>query len=188
MINYISSWQKRLRARLYKQFRNQPRFIAFADLIARQAQDVEDAFQSLLTMPSIDDSEGEQLRVIGRRVGQPNLGWTDVLYRRFLKTRILINRSGGTVKQLYGILNQALGELGFLIRYGGTKQFSIEIGQPITSVEAAATLLFVEAAKDAGARGVVEWSEVPLGDQLFHFDVGPGFDVGKLGDAADRQR
>lgn len=186
MINYVANWQKRLRARLYKQFRNQPRFIAFADLVARQAQDVEDAFQSLLTMPSIDDSEGEQLRIIGRRVGQANLGWTDALYRRFLKTRILINRSAGTTEQLYGIMIQALGDIGFLIRYGGTKQFSIEVGQPITAVEAAATLLFVEAAKDAGARGVVEWTEVPLTNQLFHFDVGPGFDVGKLGDASDR--
>lgn len=187
MINYVASWQKRLRARLYKQFRNQPRFIAFADLIARQAQDVEDAFQSLLTMPSIDDSEGEQLRIIGRRIGQPNLGWTDVLYRRFLKTRILINRSGGTIPEIYAIFKQAFGELGYVIGQAGIKQFYVRVRDPMTATQAAVAMLFLQDAKDAGARGILQFHTVPTA-QVFTFDVGPGFDIGKLADAADRPR
>lgn len=189
MINYISDWRARLRARLYLQFKDKPRFQQFADLIAAQAQDLEDAFQSLFTIASIDDSEGAQLEVLGRRVGQTNLGWEDASYQLFLKARVLINKSYGSIEQLYAILRQAIGDIGYKITYGGTgtKQFLVQVDAPITSIQAAAALLFVTDSKDAGARGVLQWGEFPPSEG-FRFDVGPGFDVGKLSDAADRQR
>ena len=187
MIGYISDWQKRLRSRLYLQFRTKTTFQALADMLAIQAQDLEDAFQSLLTITSIDDSEGTQLRTIGRIIGQQNLGWTDAVYRTYLKVRVLVNRSRGTVEDLYAILRLGFGGSGWSITYGGTKTLAVSSSKTLQAVEVAAAVLFLIAAKDAGARLIFQWQEVPV-ENVFRFDVGPQFDVGQLADATDRQR
>lgn len=186
-IDYISDWQKKLRKRLYQQFRTKVTWQALADMLAAQFQDLEDAAQSLLSIVSIDDSEGVQLDQIGALIGQPRLGFVDADYRSYLKARILINRAAGQTEKLYEIFRAAFGDLGYEIGFGGTKSFWLRVSTEITNAQANVGLLFMIAAKDAGARGVLQWLEVPAA-QAFTFDVGPGFDTGKLADAADRQR
>lgn len=185
MIGYISDWQKRLRSRLYLQFRTKTTFQALADMLAIQAQDLEDAFQSLLTITSIDDSEGTQLRTIGRIIGQQNLGWTDAVYRTYLKVRVLVNRSRGTVEDLYAILLLGFGDKNWRVRIAGTKTILITSQDEVTADQVGAILLFLLSAKDAGARLILEYRTVPIAS-VFRFDTGPGYDVGVWADALDR--
>lgn len=184
MIDYVDSWQKRLRKRLYWQFKDVADWVAMADMIAVQAQDMEDATQAVLTITSIDDSVGPQLDVIGRVVKQDRLGASDAVYRMYLKAKILVNRSGGTVENIYAVFNALLGELGYEIHTHPVKTFVMNIGTAITAAQAKIAALFLRDAKEAGARGIMQFHSVPTG-QLFTFDVGPGMDVGKLGDATE---
>jgi hypothetical protein len=55
----------------------------------------------------------------------------------------------------------------------------------ITQSQAFAALLFVLGAKDAGARLVLQTYEPPIAE-VFRFDVGPGYDVGKWAEAQDK--
>jgi hypothetical protein len=48
-------------------------------------------------------TEGVQLDVLGRIVGEPRNGLSDTLYLRALRTRVLINRSSGRLEQLLNI-------------------------------------------------------------------------------------
>jgi hypothetical protein len=58
-------------------------------------------FYSLYNLTSIDDSSGAQLDKIGKIVGQPRMGLTDIQYRLFLKGKISQNVSMGTNEDLY---------------------------------------------------------------------------------------
>lgn len=184
MIDYIADWRARLRKRLYWQFRSKPRWQALADLLAAQAQDLEDATQTLFSFPNIDDSEGPQLDLIGRIIGQVRLGTSDAVYRMYLKARVLINRSSGRFDELYAVLKAAFGDIGFRITEGGTKALDVRIVGVVTAAQAAAAAFFLRDAKDAGVRIVMQWQEAADAN-TFRFDVGPGFDVGLLSDAIE---
>lgn len=60
-------------------------------------QDLENAFQQLLVDRTVDRAYGVQLDVIGRIVGQLRAGMADDVYRRYIRARISVNRSKGTV-------------------------------------------------------------------------------------------
>ena len=114
-IDLVSSWTDRLVGRLYRQFRDEPTWQQWAALLGRQFDDLETAFQSLLTMTSIDSSEGVQLDIIGRIVGQPRGGQVDATYRRMLRAQVLALKSEGTVAHLVAVLRAFLGSTASLI-------------------------------------------------------------------------
>lgn len=178
-IDYIASWPARLRTRLYAQFRDKVTHKQWADLLGRQQQDVEDATQTLLTLLDIDASEGVQLDVIGRIVGQPRTGVDDPTYRLYLRARILANRSTGTVENIYAVMRALFGQDTARPVYSGgwVKQFSIRLGFVLTRTQALVALEFLGDAKEAGARGILEWIESPA-SAVFTYDSGPGYDVG----------
>jgi hypothetical protein len=182
MLDYISDWPARLRSRLYAQFKDSVSFTAFANLLGALAQDWEDAAQSCLTIISIDNSSGVQLNNIGKLVGQPRIVADDATYRTLLKARILANKSEGTPEELYGVLNALLSRPGLLYVLGGQKEFVVRVIGVITSAAASLARDLLGVAKEAGARAIIEWQQVPTAN-LFMFDTGPGFDVGVWADA-----
>lgn len=186
-IAYETNWRKRLRRRLYWQFRNLPNITAWADMIAAQAQDLEDAAQLLLTIVNIDDSVGAQLDVIGRVVGQIRAGASDAIYRLYLKARIIANRSSGTPEQLFSIMRALFGSTAAPRYYPGfVKQFVLDIsGAVLTREQALVGTQFLVSKEESGARGIFKWHESPTA-ALFRFDIGPGFDVGVFAGALDK--
>lgn len=179
MIDYVDSWQKRLRKRLYWQFKDVADWIALADMIAAQAQDMEDAAQAVLTITSIDDSVGPQLDVIGRVVKQDRLGASDAVYRMYLKAKILVNRSGGTIENIYAVFNALFGAIGFSVTYGGTKHFVLRVWGAISNGNIGR--LFLRMAKESGARATLEWQQ-SADAQMFTFDGGDGLGFGSVSD------
>lgn len=158
-IDYVSDWAARLRSRLYEQYHSTVTWNQWVDnVLGPQFQDLEDAGQSLLTLPSIDDSVGAQLDVIGRIVGQSRLGFDDPTYRMLLKARVLSNRSTGTTEDIYKVMLALFGA-GMIYVPGITKQFSLRITSVLTVVQAVIGASFLGTSKEAGARGVFEWQE-----------------------------
>ena len=184
-LDYIDDWAVRLRSRLYTQWRHASSWQAWCDdVLGPQCQDLEDAAQTLLTILDINASEGVNLDNIGRIVGQPRNGVDDSTYRLYLSARVLANKSAGTVDDLFKIMRVLFGLSSTQPRYesGWSKQFVIKIGAVLTRAQALIAAEFLGDAKEAGARGILEWKESAAAS-MFQFDgtaspTGLGFDVG----------
>jgi hypothetical protein len=184
-LDYVDDWAARLRSRLYTQFRSAESWQAWCDeVLGPQLQDLEDAGQTLLTLLDIDASEGVQLDNIGRIVGQPRNGVDDETYRLYLSARVLANKSDGTVEDIFSVMRALFGQDETRPTYAGgwVKQFSIRIDAALTRAEALIGASFLGDAKEAAARGILEWIESAPAS-MFQFDgtaspTGLGFDVG----------
>src|SRR5688572_31943917 len=97
-------------ARLPEQLKDLPNWEAILRSFGEEFQEVEDAFQQLLTKHSVDTTIGQQLEDIGNRVGEPPSGLDDELYRRHIRARIAANRSKGRVKDLITVARLILAE------------------------------------------------------------------------------
>ena len=152
-------------------------------------QDIEDAMLAILAQRLIDNAIGAQLDLIGRVVGQKRLGLSDADYRRYLRARISVNRSSGTMPEIIAIARLVLGDLegSIVIRTVYNATFILEVqDRPTTDAEASALVALVSAAaKAAGVRCYVAWSAVPL-SQTFRLDSGPGLDQGHLARGVDQ--
>ena len=177
MIDYVSDWQSRLRARIYWQFKGKPKIQAWVDMVARQFADLEDAYQSLLTLPSIDDSAGAQLDLLGRLVGQLRGGVADVIYRQYLRAAVVAKKSGGRAEDIYKVFAALFSTARLRLTNSPVKQFKLTIDAvALTWSDVTVAMTFMRRAKEAGAGAVVEWA--PAVDNLMRWDVdGAGWDT-----------
>jgi len=160
-IDYVASWADRLESRLMDQYQGKPNLVAFArNVCAPQFQDLEEAFQSLRTMPSIEDGVGFELDIIGRVLKQLRLGNDDPTYRLYLRTRDRANHSDGSVPALYGVLHALLGQAAsFTYTPGRLASFEMRINTPVSTAVATVAASFLGDAKSDGVRGILEWQE-----------------------------
>jgi hypothetical protein len=165
VVDYVADWRSRLLSRLYFQFRDDPTWKLWCtDVIGPQAQDLEDAAQTLLGALDIDASQGLQLDLIGRLVGQPRGGVDDPTYRIYLRARIRANRSSGGPEDIYAVfaaLLQLSAPGSMSIHDGGTASLLLTIVPPITDTQAQVGAIFLKASKDAGVRALLAWQEQP---------------------------
>lgn len=80
-----------------------PRNQVVMDAVMAQVQELEDAFWQLLTAFDLDTATDDQLLLLGKLVGEGQLGRADEDFRAAIRARILVNRSEGKVGQLYAI-------------------------------------------------------------------------------------
>lgn len=186
-IDFQSDWITRLRNRIFTQWRDSESWGRWVELLGRAAQDWENAAQTLLTSYDIENSEGAQLAMIGRIVGQEDPGLGDATYRQFLNARILANRSTGGPEEIYSVFRALYDvESGFYVSPSelGKKEFSLRVSTPITNLQAVHGQDFLGDAKEAGARAILEWQEVAT-TALFMFNTGSGFNVGVWANARE---
>lgn len=159
-VDYIADWAARLTSRLYTQFRGKVTWEGFVELLADQAQDLEDSAQTLFGVYDIDNSDGVQLDTIGRIVGQARVAATDALYRIYLKARILANKSTGTSEEVYAVFRRLLGEdIGLKITFSPIKAFVLTVLSPITATEGFIGVDFLGDSKESGAGAILEWQQ-----------------------------
>ncbi len=77
----------------------------FLTALVGPVQSLEEALQQLLSERSIDTAIGEQLDQIGRIVNQERAGLDDETYRNYLRARISVNSSDGTVEDLIKVID-----------------------------------------------------------------------------------
>lgn len=181
-IDYVASWKQRLGALLYEQFKNDPSWNLWVTLLARQAQDIEDATQSMFLALDIANGSGAILDSIGGIVGQPRLGASDPIYQLYLAARVLANESTGTPEQIYTILGTLFAGALSVYKPGGVKAYAVQLVTPsLVRAQALIAAEFIQDVDDVGARAIFEWTEAPAGE-TFTFDQGAnsaeGFDSG----------
>lgn len=171
-------------SRLPQQFRSsaQPNIEAYMRMLASPLQDVQRAALDVLLLRTIDTATDAQLDWLGRIVGQPRNGVVDdELYRRYLRARISTNRSKGRVEDLIRISRLVIDDdaLRVVVTSVGIATVIVQAADMVLGVDVAAMAFsFLSSAKIAGARLIFEFAESAT---MFHFDSGPGLDVGHLG-------
>jgi hypothetical protein len=98
----ITDHEARALGRLIAQYRSAVNLRGLVSVATTEHQVLEDVFWKLF-IQNIDTAEGAELDVFGRIVGQPREGRGDPKYRLWVKTRVRINRSNGTVPEIVGV-------------------------------------------------------------------------------------
>lgn len=90
-------------AHLIELFRQGPRNQAFLQAILDQVQELENELFELTTAFDPDTATGRALALIGKLVGEPQLGRGDDEFRAAIRVRVRVNRSNGKADELYEI-------------------------------------------------------------------------------------
>src|ERR1019366_6223670 len=123
-------------AQLLQQFKGKPKFAALLQSYAAQIQAVENALIQVIGITDIETVVGVQLDTIGLLINQPRNGQSDDVYRLFLKAKIQVLTSQGTIDQLILII-QSLVDPGLTIKVAedGAAEAIINIGGIITTYD-----------------------------------------------------
>jgi hypothetical protein len=187
-ISKIEDHVERGLARLPFQFRDKPKLKAFLTVLMTPAQPIEDALWQLLTERDIDNAEGEQLDQIGVIVGLGRTSTDDEVYRRHLRAQILTNKSNGNVNDLIRIAKAALADVnpGIEVRRQNNVTAVVRVRETAIDSDTAEILIeFLNRARAAGVRVILEWAESAPED-VFTLNTGPGLDQGHLAGARDQ--
>jgi hypothetical protein len=164
-------------ARLGEQFKSQPNLVAFLTAHVAPLQDIEDALQQLLLERQVDTAIGDQLDALGALVGQARAGLSDDDYRRYVRARIMANRSRAIVEDLLQVARLVLndGDAVIRVKTWGVAAYDVTIDTVELADALAATLLsFLQDATAGAARVILNYSETDPTDVLTWGSSDPG--------------
>lgn len=171
--------------RFQQSLKDQPNLAAFLTATVAPMQDIEAAMQQLLTERTVDTAVGAQLDDLGVIVGQPRDGLLDDTYRRYIRARIMSNRSRGIVEDLIRIARLVVDNdaATMTVSQPGIAAVVLRVdGITVSADTATALISFLRAAKSGGVRIIME-STTGTYANAFRLDTGPGLDVGQFVDA-----
>lgn len=122
-------------------------------IINTQHQSLEDALIQVGFYRLLDQAFGVQLDNIGEIVQQPRSGQSDAVYLTYLKAKIRVNRSSGSIPDLIGIVS-LVNASPIVITEHYPAGFNLELDGQIDQDTANALGAFIHTAKSAGVRGI----------------------------------
>lgn len=168
--------------RLLEQFKHRPNLEALISALIAQVQDIENSAFDLYLQRWVDSAVGVNLDNLGELVGQPREGRLDGEYRRWIKARILVNRTNGHGDDLIRIAELVIGTLeNFELTEYYPAAYNIVVYNYPDDPQTLFDIFF--AAKPAGVGFVLEVSENPP-EALFRFSASsaiesdPGYGFG----------
>jgi hypothetical protein len=100
-LTQITDHARRAIFSLNPEFWGKPRIMSFTWAFASEVQELENAIFSVIQLRMVDNAFDAQLKVLGRLVGQANVGGFDTeLYRALIKAKIRTNRSHGSLRDI----------------------------------------------------------------------------------------
>lgn len=91
-------------ALLLQQYKGKEKIEALLSCYMAEIQELETVFHDLYTAFKLDDAVGDQLDILGKTVGEQRKDRDDDTYRIFVRARIAVNKSKGTIEELLNIL------------------------------------------------------------------------------------
>lgn len=180
MITQKTTHAQEMVQRLLQQFHGQPKTEALISALGTRVQEVETAIFTILSGTPVLAAVGVQLDNFGTIVGLPRNGMDDATYRLFLRARILVLISAGTIEDLIEIMDLLTGgaETIVLTETPATDPayFLLEVTTPIddTLNDLVIGNLVLDG-KSAGVRGITKTKHAPT----FKLDTpGAGMDQG----------
>lgn len=160
--------------RLITRYKGKPRLSDFLCTLADPLTELEAAAFDVWRGRQLGTAVGVQLDGLGDIVGEPRKDRSDADFEVFIRVKVLVNRSDGTVEDLAGIIRQAFGddvEASVRPYYPASLVVSI----PNMTVDPEDFVLYLRAAKAGGVRLDFVWG---LGDDLLIFDDPDGTNHG----------
>lgn len=112
--------------RMLEQFKGKTAFETWVTVFVERVQVIEDAFWDLFTNRWLDNAAGKNLEVLGAIVGQPRNGVSDdETYRRYIRARIITNRSNGVIEDLLQICRLVVNDTS--VKHRLAQQFPMSI-------------------------------------------------------------
>jgi hypothetical protein len=177
---YISDHVGRAADTTLSQFHGSPKLQGLLEAMSAEVQRLEDLKFSMLTDRLLDAAEGVNLDVIGRIVGFPRLDVSDDdEYRELLGVQIRANNSDCGAEDIIFVASELTGED---VHYWqeGRAHYHLEYvtDTPLTADWLVRVNDMIELVTCSGVSYEMVEGDDP---DAFRFDVGPGFDNGKLG-------
>lgn len=138
--------------RLKFQFKDSPNVLSFTEILTDQIQDLEDAFNGLLTKRDIENSTGQQLDGIGEIVGIERQGLDDDEYRLRIYFQIARNTSEGTIEDLINTLRILTGAEQVIVQEYFPASVTAMVGKSIPADLGDTTLVLIQDVVSAGVR------------------------------------
>lgn len=98
-----------LASRVISQYQNLVRFMGLMRGLGDEVQELENALWAIVSQLDINQAQGIWLDWLGKLVNELRGGADDTQYLRFIKARILANRSSGTIEEVLDVLRASLG-------------------------------------------------------------------------------
>lgn len=171
--------------RLLSVLKTKPFVRSLVTVLTTALQELEEVFWDIRTKTDVENAIGEQQNVLGRVVGQDRLGFDDATYKLYLKARIQLNQSSGTIPEIIELFQLIcpVGTTVTLTQLFPKKLHLILGGVGLTPTQVTLFAQFLEAATDAGVGWWFSWN--PTDDaHSFTFAGGPGLGFGDTTNAA----
>jgi hypothetical protein len=181
-LEHITDHQGRAIRRLVRQYREATNLQGLVSVSTAEHQTLEDQFWQMFA-ETVESAEDAQLDVYGGIVGQEREGRDNDTYRLWIKTRVRINRSCGSIPEIVSILVALVSGTTF-VRLEEQFPAAIEVHMGYTAaLDWAQAAAILRKCKAGGVRALLTVEGADEGEML-HLDSpdGPGLDVGYLAD------
>lgn len=108
-LQYIGDHEERAARKLVPAYWGKPVVAAVLSAFTREIQTLEDTLWEMLELRTIDNADLPRLKVLGKIVGQPRLGFSEENYRLLIRARALANVSRGRGSDLIAVLEVLVG-------------------------------------------------------------------------------
>jgi hypothetical protein len=134
-------------------FWGKPVIAALLRSYINRVQELEDDIFQVLGAYDINTCDATRLAVLGRIVGQSNLGWDLETYRAIVRARIATNRSHGTEDDIINVLRLITGSTAPILVYPLVPAtIAVEMGEPVSDEHMVAIAFLLPKARGAGIR------------------------------------
>lgn len=138
---------------LVPSFWGKPVMAAILRSYLRRVQELEDDIFEVLGAFDVRTCDATRLAVLGKIVGQSNLGWDTETYRAVVRAKIAANRSHGREDDLVSVIRLAAGvTTPTEITQTGNATLTITLGETITDAAATALTFLLPKTRAAGVQ------------------------------------
>lgn len=134
-------------------FWGKPVIAALLRSYINRVQEFEDDCAAVLSAYDVNTCDATRLAVLGRIVGQSDLGWDLETYRAVVRARIATNRSHGREDDVVNVLRLITGSTEpITITALSPATLSVEMGEPVSAEHMVAIAFLLPKARAAGVR------------------------------------
>lgn len=150
-LQYIDDHEERAARKLVPPFWGKPVIAAVLAALTREIQELEDTLWEMLELRTVDDADLARLKVLGKIVGQPQLGFSTENYRLLIRARALANVSRGRASDLIAVLEVLVGPGNYALYEVGDATLWLSVFQ---ALDAEGIGMVVQVLPDTRAAGV----------------------------------
>lgn len=163
-LSYIKTHEEVAARKLAPPFWGKP-FIAWGlAAFIREIQVLEDTLWEMLDLRTVENADLPRLKVLGRIVGQPRLGFGTEAYRTLIRARALANVSRGRASDVFAVLDLLLGENEYELLEVGNATLFLTATAAVSDEGLAMVLLVLPDVRAAGVGLQFLFSDGPLED------------------------